>query len=161
MPEYFLLPSKKQGQFKLVNGLTASGKNFTTRQGHRSVKIKQNDKNELYLEEPNYNNPRIEYSMFSKADQKKLNKYFKPVEQAKPQEDASVISSIASSVDNPKYHYEFKGGKKHRVLNQSLQNDITHEAGQARKRRRATSNLKKAQKGKGMEDDPYWFQNYY
>ena len=95
--------------------------------------------------------------MFSKADQKKLNKYFKPVEQAKSQEDQSVISSIASSVDNPKYHYEYKAGRKYRVLNDSLQNDIAYEAGQAKKRRRA----KKAQKGKGMEDDPYWFQSYY
>lgn len=98
----------------------------------------------MYLEEKDFGNPKIEYGMFSKADQKKLNKYFKPIEQAKPQEDASVVSSISNST--PKYHYEYKAGKKHRVLNQNLQNDILHEAGEARKRRRVTSDLKKAKK---------------
>lgn len=157
MPDYYVLPSKKPNQFKLVNGLTPSGKTITTRQGHKAIKIKQNEKNELYLEEKDFGNPRIEYGMFSKADQKRLNKYFKPIEQAKPQEDVSVISSIASSVDNPKYHYEYINGKRHRVLNDNLQNDIIYEAGQTKKRRR----MKKTQIGKGMEDDPYWFQSYY
>ena len=155
IPDYFVLPGKKQGQFKLVKGLTPSGKNFTTREGHKSVKIKQNEKNELYLEEKDFDNPRIEYGMFSKADQKRLNKYFKSVEQAKPQEDVSIVSSISNST--PKYHYEYINGKRHRVLNDNLQNDIIYEAGQTKKRRR----MKKTQIGKGMEDDPYWFQSYY
>lgn len=146
MPDYYVLPGKKPNQFKLVQGLTPSGKTITTRQGHKAIKIKSNEKNELYLEEKDFGNPKIEYGMFSKADQKKLNKYFKPIEQAKTQEDMSVISSIASSVDNPKYHYEYKAGKKYRVINESFKNDIIEESIEARKRRRATSDLKKAAK---------------
>jgi hypothetical protein len=152
VPDYFVLPSKKQGQFKLVKGLTPSGKNFTTRQGHKAVKIKSNEKNELYLEEPNYNNPRIEYGMFSPKDQTILKKYFKPVQK---EDEQSVVSSIGNLT--PKYHYEYKAGKKYRVLDDVLQNDIIYEAGQTKKRRR----MKKTQIGKGMEDDPYWFQSYY
>ena len=138
VPEYFVLPSKKQGQFKLVKGLTASGKNFTTRQGHKSVKIKQNEKNELYLEEPNYNNPRIEYGMFNKSDQKKLDKYFAPPKVAVA-ETQSVVSAMTKGTANAKYHYEYVNGKKRRVLNENLINDIEYEAKEAKKRRRKAS----------------------
>lgn len=146
IPEYFVLPSKKkQGEFKLVKGLTPSGKNFTTRQGHKSVKIKQNEKNELYLEEPNYNNPRIEYGMFSSKDQKILNKYFAPVEPVEQEKSpSSAISLISNST--PKYHYEYINGKRHRFLNHNLQDDIIEESKKHRKRRRATNDLKKASK---------------
>ena len=75
-PDYFVLPGKKQNQFKLVRGLTPSGRNITTRQGHKAIKIKKNERNELYLEERDFNNPRIEYGMFSPKDQKILKKYF-------------------------------------------------------------------------------------
>ena len=37
-----------------------------------------NERNELYLEEKDYGNPRIEFSMFSPKDQKILQKYFAP-----------------------------------------------------------------------------------
>ena len=70
--------------------------------------------------------------MFSSRDQKILKKYFAP--EPPPQDEQSGVSSLASSIDNPKYTYQYVNGKKHRVLNQSLQNDITHEAKQHRKR---------------------------
>ena len=138
VPDYYVLPGKRQNQFKLVRGLTPSGKAFTTRQGHKAVKIRKNERNELYLEESSYNNPRIEYGMFSPKDQKILQKYFAhepPPPPPPPQDDQSVVSSIMS--DNsygPRYTYQYVNGKKHRVLNQSLQNDISHEAKQHRKR---------------------------
>ena len=52
-PDYYVLPGKKPKQFKLVRGLTPSGKAITTRQGNKAIKIKSNERNELYLEEPN------------------------------------------------------------------------------------------------------------
>ena len=125
----------------MVRGLTPSGRAITTRQGHKAVKIRKNERNELYLEESSYNNPRIEYGMFSQKDQKILQKYFAheppppPPPPPPPQDDQSVVSSIMS--DNsygPRYTYQYVNGKKHRVLNQSLQNDISHEAKQRRKR---------------------------
>ena len=76
IPDFFVLPGKKQKQFKLVRGLTPSGRQITTRQGYKAIKIKSNERNELYLEEPSYNNPRIEYGMFSARDKKILQKYF-------------------------------------------------------------------------------------
>lgn len=76
IPDYYVLPGKKQGQFKLVQGLTPSGKTITTRQGHKAIKVKSNEKNELYLEEKDFGNPRIEYGMFSPKDQQILRKYF-------------------------------------------------------------------------------------
>ena len=140
VPDYYVLPGKKPGQFKLVRGLTPTGKAITTRQGNKAIKIKSNERNELYLEEPNYNNPQIEYGMFSPKDQKILKKYFAPEPPPPPpppppQDDQSVVSSIMSdNTHGPRYTYQYVNGKKHRVLNQSLQNDISHEAKQHRKR---------------------------
>ena len=76
VPDYYVLPGKKPKQFKLVSGLTPSRKQITTRQGHKAIKVMSNERNELYLEEKDYGNPRIEYSMFSPKDQKILQKYF-------------------------------------------------------------------------------------
>ena len=121
IPDFFVLPSKKANKFKLVKGLTPSGRNFTTRLGHKSIQIKKSDTGDLYLEAPRFDNPRIEYGMFSKRDQNILKEYFK----VPPPPAASVASnnSVASSVSNAtaKYHYEYINGKRHRVLNQNLQ----------------------------------------
>jgi len=76
IPDYYVLPGKKAKQFKLVKGLTPSGKTITTIQGHKAIKVKSNEKNELYLEEKDFGNPRIEYGMFSPKDQTILRKYF-------------------------------------------------------------------------------------
>jgi hypothetical protein len=147
IPDFFVLPSKKANKFKLVRGLTPSGRNFTTRAGHKSIQIKKSNTGELYLEAPRFDNPRIEYGMFSKRDQNILKDYFKDIK-LPPMTEVSFPSanSVASSLSNttPKYHYEYMNGKRHRVLNDNLQNDIMFEAGKARKRRRATSNAKKA-----------------
>ena len=136
VPDYYVLPGKKLKQFKLVRGLTPSGKAITTRQGHKAIKIKSNERNELYLEEESFGNPQIEYGMFSPKDQKILKKYFAPEPPPPPpQDDQSVVSSIMSdNTHGPRYTYQYVNGKKRRVLNQSLQNDISHEAKQHRKR---------------------------
>jgi hypothetical protein len=146
VPDFFVLPSKKVNKFKLVRGLTPSGKNFTTRAGHKSIQIKKSDTGELYLEAPRFDNPRIEYGMFSKRDQNILKEYFKDVRPPSMTEVSfPSANSVASYLSNatPKYHYEYVDGKRRRILNQPLQSDIMFEAENARKRRRATSNAKK------------------
>ena len=104
-PDYFVLPGKKLKQFKLVRGLTPSGRAFTTRQGHKAIKIKKNERNELYLEEKDFNNPRIEYGMFSPKDQKILKKYFasEPPKKAyiAPPSDGSVSTISHNSFKTP------------------------------------------------------------
>ena len=110
VPDYYVLPGKKTKQFKLVREITPTGKAITTRHGHKAIKIKSNERNELYLEEKDFNNPRIEYGMFSPRDQKILKKYFAP--EPPPQDEQSDVSSLASSIDNPKYTYQYVNGKK-------------------------------------------------
>ena len=46
IPDYYVLPGKKPRQFKLVRGLTPSGRAITTRQGNKAIKIKSNERNE-------------------------------------------------------------------------------------------------------------------